>query len=69
MKIIKSEISDKETSIVKMLADGLSSRTIAAKLKVNYNTLATELKFLRNKCGAKNATHLVAIFIRNGYIR
>jgi DNA-binding CsgD family transcriptional regulator len=62
-------ISQKEIIIVQMLADGNRTADIAKKLKLSVRTIEANLDSLRNKFDAKTLPQLVAIFLKNQFIK
>lgn len=63
------KITKEQLRLVKAFADGKSQKEVAEELGMNYMTFAFQLKTLRDRLGYKNTTHLVASFLRLGYIK
>jgi DNA-binding CsgD family transcriptional regulator len=62
------EVTKKECELVRSLADGQKQTEIMERLQVNYFSLGTTLKVLRDKFGCKTSAHLVAYFLRHKWI-
>lgn len=60
-------LSDKEVNVLKLLCDGLSSKQMAHKLKVDINTINFHKKNIFRKTSIKSVGPLVKYAIRNGY--
>jgi DNA-binding NarL/FixJ family response regulator len=58
--------TEREQSIILLLAQGQCRKYIARKLGIALNYLKDIVTRLRKKMGAKNATHLVALFVQRG---
>jgi DNA-binding CsgD family transcriptional regulator len=56
---ISLQLSPRETQVLQMLANGLTTKEIASKLGITFHTAATYRKRLREKTGVKNTTELV----------
>jgi DNA-binding CsgD family transcriptional regulator len=52
-------LSKRETEVLHLLADGLTTKEIAVKLGITFHTAATYRKRLLQKTGVKNTTELV----------
>ncbi|MDL5050138.1 LuxR C-terminal-related transcriptional regulator [Oscillatoria amoena NRMC-F 0135] len=52
-------VTRREAQILKLLADGRSTKSIAASLKITANTVETYRKKLLQKLGAKNTAELI----------
>lgn len=52
-------LSARETEVLHLLANGLTTKEIAAQLDVTFHTAATYRKRLREKTGVKNTSELV----------
>jgi DNA-binding CsgD family transcriptional regulator len=55
----KLHLSNRETEVLKLLADGLTTKEIAGRLGITFHTAATYRKRLREKTGVKNTSELV----------
>jgi DNA-binding CsgD family transcriptional regulator len=58
----------RETQIISLLAEGLTSKEIAAKLGLAKETVDTHRRHLIHKTGCNNTIQLVAYCIHNGLI-
>ena len=61
-------LTPKEIAILKSAADGLSYVQIANRCGVCRNTIKNHCSRIREKLGADNTTHAVAIALRRGII-
>lgn len=61
-------LTKQEKKILNCMADGLSSREIAAKLIITINTIAKHRQNMLRKTNAKNEVQLVAFALRNKII-
>jgi DNA-binding CsgD family transcriptional regulator len=62
------ELSPFEAEVLNMFAQGHGYESIAEDRGVTKETIKTQMKFVRDKLGANNTTHAVAIAIRRGVI-
>lgn len=62
------DLTARETRILRLVADGLTSPQIAARLGRAPATITSQLKVIRRKMGARNLPHAVAIAYRQGLI-
>ena len=58
----------RETEIVLMVADGLSSKMIADKLSISQNTVITHIENIKRKTGTVNTPNLVYYLTKHGFI-
>jgi len=58
-------LTKQEKNILKFMADGLSSKMIADKVKISENTIANHRKNMMRKTNTKNVAHLVAFALKN----
>jgi DNA-binding CsgD family transcriptional regulator len=63
-----SLLTRQERNIVQYMAEGLSSKMIAAKLHIAENTVANHRKNTMRKTNTKNVAQLIAFVIRNRII-
>jgi two-component system nitrate/nitrite response regulator NarL len=61
-------LTDRELSVVRYAADGLTNRKIGEMLLLTEDTIKTHMKRLLRKLGANDRAHAVAICIRNRWI-
>lgn len=55
-----SELTAKEIGILDLVAAGMSSKEISAKLNVSFHTVQTHRKNMMKKLGVRNAAELIA---------
>lgn len=60
--------SKRETDVIRLLAEGLSSKAIADKLFISEQTVKTHRKNILEKTDCKNTTQLISACIRQGLI-
>lgn len=60
--------TEEEKDWVRALAAGEKASKIAERFKMNRNTFAYHLRFLRAKFQCKNTNQLISYFLRNGLI-
>lgn len=68
VRIIEVNVTDMEKSVAKLLADGCTVPEIAKELTLNSRTLESKVANIKERYGARNIAHLVAIFLRNKLI-
>jgi len=59
-------LTKREEQIVQYVAEGLSGKMIAHRLCISEHTVKNHLTGVREKLGAKNSAHAVALYLRNG---
>lgn len=62
-------LSEREREVMKLIAQGLRTREIAARLSVSYKTVEKHRSNLMRKLGLRSATAVAAYAIANGYLR
>lgn len=62
------DLSPYQVEVLAALAEGKSQPQIAEERAVSLDTIATYVKVIRSKLGAKSTTHAVAVAIRRGLI-
>ena len=65
---MNNNLTPKEIAILKSAADGLNYIQIANKCGICRNTVKNHCCNIREKLGADNTTHAVAIALRRGII-
>jgi DNA-binding NarL/FixJ family response regulator len=60
-------LSERETSILTLVAKGLSNSEIANNLEISVHTVRVHLRNIMEKMGAKNRLHAVYMALRNDY--
>jgi DNA-binding NarL/FixJ family response regulator len=61
-------LTERESEVLALLADGLSHEEIAQRLQISAETVRTHLQKARSRLGAENRTHAVATALRRGLI-
>jgi DNA-binding NarL/FixJ family response regulator len=61
-------ISARERDVLRLVADGYSTRDVAAKLCYSERTIKNVLQDVTVRLDLRNRTHAVAVAIRNGWI-
>jgi DNA-binding NarL/FixJ family response regulator len=64
-----SGLSQREIDVVGLVAEGLETREIAAKLSYSERTIKNVLQGLMLRLGLRNRPHVVAYAARQGYLR
>jgi two-component system response regulator DesR len=64
-----SPLSDRETEVLRLHADGMDARDIAAQLFLSYGTVRNYLASATDKLGARNRTHAAIIAGERGWLR
>lgn len=59
-----TRLTQRETQVMQMTADGLSARDIAAELGISHRTVEIHRKTAIAALGGKNATHAAVLFDR-----
>lgn len=72
LKVLKrtkvSVLSERETEILQNMANGLSSKNIADKLCISFDTVESHRKSIHRKIGVNTATEAIAFGFRNGLL-
>ena len=63
-----SHLSGREREVLRLIAEGLSAKEIAALLKISTKTVEAHRTSLKRKLGARKATELVRYAVRHGFI-
>ena len=66
MQATKPSLPPREYEVLRLAADGLLTREMAAKMDIGYERVKEHLKQARWKLGANNTAHAVAILMRRG---
>jgi DNA-binding NarL/FixJ family response regulator len=61
-------LTDRENSVLRLVADGLSTREIATELAYSERTIKAVLQELTTRLYLRNRAHAVAYAVRNGWI-
>jgi DNA-binding NarL/FixJ family response regulator len=62
------ELTEKQLMIAQLLSDGLTVEEIAAERHRSVHTIRKLLEQARDRLGARNMAHLVALGLRQGMI-
>jgi NarL family two-component system response regulator YdfI len=65
---LSEEITPRETDVLRMLADGLVNKEIAARLGISEHTVKFHVSSILDKLGASTRTEAVTLGIRRGLI-
>jgi DNA-binding NarL/FixJ family response regulator len=57
-------LSERQCDVLRLIAEGLTSKEIAARLGVTLKTVATHTERIFDKLGASNRTHAAALWYR-----
>jgi two-component system nitrate/nitrite response regulator NarL len=60
--------TDRELEVLELVADGLSIGQISTRLSISTRTVKYHLDALRDKLGARDRTHLMAVAFRTGLL-
>jgi DNA-binding NarL/FixJ family response regulator len=63
-----ADLSQREIDVIKLVAEGLGTREIAAKLSYSERTIKNVLRETMARLGLRNRPHLVAYAVREGYL-
>jgi DNA-binding NarL/FixJ family response regulator len=61
-------LTERERDVLKLIADGLSTREVAIKLAYSERTIKAVLQSLTIRLNLRNRTQAVAYAVRNGWI-
>lgn len=61
-------LTRRETQVLELLADGMSNRAIAARLRISEETVKFHLAAIFGKLGASNRTDAVRLALRRGLV-
>ena len=65
---LPEEITSRETDVLRMLAEGLVNKDIAARLGISEHTVKFHISSILDKLGASTRTEAVTLGIRSGLI-
>ena len=65
---LSEEITSRETDVLRMLAEGLVNKDIAARLGISEHTVKFHISSILDKLGASTRTEAVTLGIRRGLI-
>jgi DNA-binding NarL/FixJ family response regulator len=61
-------LTDRERDILRLIAEGLSTREVATRLAYSERTIKAGLQSLTSRLQMRNRTQAVAYAVRNGWI-
>jgi DNA-binding NarL/FixJ family response regulator len=61
-------LTGSEIEIIRLIADGLTTKEIALRKFISFHTVMTHRKNIFRKAGVNNASELVMFAIRNGIV-
>ena len=61
-------LSEREASVLRLVAEGLSNKQIASKLGIAERTVKMHVASAMNKLGAENRAHAAAVALRGGLL-
>lgn len=62
------QLNGRETEILKLVAEGNSYKQIARTLQLSLPTIKFYVRGAKNKLGARNYGHAVALFVQSGFL-
>ncbi len=68
METLMTPLSDRETQILKYVAEGNPNKTIAHALNIHEQTIKNHISSIMRKLHANDRTHAVVLAIRNGWL-
>ncbi|WP_263359089.1 response regulator [Acidicapsa ligni] len=66
--VAMDQLSEREISVLTMVARGISNKNIAAELGVTERTIKGHVSSILSKLGANDRTHAVTIAMKRGFI-
>jgi len=61
---VKFRLTKRQSEIVALLADGLTTKEVATHLRIKERTAGQHIQQILNVTGAANRTHAVAMWLR-----
>lgn len=68
MIALGDELTERERQVLRLAANGLTRGEMAVRLNLALDTVKTHTRRLREKLGARNTTHAVALGLSRGLI-
>ncbi|MCW3127802.1 MAG: DNA-binding response regulator [Bacteroidetes bacterium] len=68
-KTLQDILTQRETEILILIAQGLGSKQIAAQLEISENTVANHRKNMLSKAQASSSAELIYLYNNNYYIK
>jgi DNA-binding CsgD family transcriptional regulator len=66
--VLIEALTDRETEVLELLADGLSNKAIGARLGISDQTVKFHVASIAGKLGARNRTEAVRLAARRGLL-
>ncbi len=66
--VAMDQLTEREISVLTMVARGISNKNITAELGVTESTIKGHMSSILSKLGANDRTHAVTIAMRRGFI-
>lgn len=66
---ITRPLSERHLEVLRLAAHGYTAQQIGSKLFISFRTVRAHLREIRDRLGAQNTTHAVAICIARGLLR
>jgi DNA-binding NarL/FixJ family response regulator len=63
---LTAALTERETDVLVLLADGLTTMQVAGALSVSEHTVRSRVRVILGKLGARNREHAIAIAFREG---
>jgi DNA-binding NarL/FixJ family response regulator len=67
--MMASPLTERETTILQLIAQGYSNKMVAHELHIAYQTVRNYMPPIIEKCKAKNRTHAVVMALKHGWIK
>lgn len=61
-------LTPRQLDVLRLMAEGLSNKQIAARLKIAPGTVATHKLMMADRLGARNSAQMVVMAVRQGLI-
>ena len=68
LDVLIEALTDRETQVLELLADGLSNKAIGARLGISDQTVKFHVASIAGKLGARNRTEAVRLAARRGLL-
>jgi DNA-binding NarL/FixJ family response regulator len=65
---LDERLTDRETTILSLVADGQANKQIASRLDLSTDTIKAHLKAVFAKLGVNDRTHAVTVALRRGFL-
>nr|WP_315383508.1 response regulator transcription factor [uncultured Sphingomonas sp.] len=68
VNILDEPLTDRERGVLRLVAEGMSNKQVAAELDIAADTVKAHLKSIYGKLRVDDRTHAVTIAVRRGFI-